>query len=143
TLVLSMFSSFGYFADQREDMAVLQNMFSSLKPGGVLLIDLRNGRPLAKLPKIPMSHKLPDGSRLIERRENFGDSIRTRTEWFVKRNGRVRKFTWIVSVYSSGSLRKMLKQTGFRDVKLYGTLDGEPYKANAQRLIAVARKPLA
>jgi SAM-dependent methyltransferase len=142
-LVLSMFSSFGYFADQREDVGVLQNIFASLKPGGVLLLDLRNGRPLAKLPKTPISHQLPDGSRLIERREKFGDSIRTHSDWFVKRNGRVQRFTWTVSVYSSSTVAKMLKQSGFRDVRLYGSLEGERYGAKSQRLIAVARKPAA
>jgi SAM-dependent methyltransferase len=142
-LVLSMFSSFGYFADTGQDVAVLANIHSSLKPSGVLLIDLRNGKPLEKLGKTAIAHRLPDGSRLVERREKLGDSIRTRTDWFVKRNGRVRRFSWNVSVYSSKSLQKMLKDTGFRDVKFYGSLDGEQYGSNSQRLIAVARKPAA
>ncbi len=140
-LVLSMFSSFGYFADPREDLAVLRNIFASLKPGGVLLMDLRNGRPLARLPKIPVAHKLPDGSRLIEQRKTVGDSMRTRTDWFVKRNGKVRRFTWTVMVYSSARLQKMLKQTGFTRIQIFGNLDGERYGVRSPRLIAVARKP--
>src|SRR5215471_15422403 len=34
-LVLSMFTSFGYFDDKRQDLIVLKNMFTSLQPGGV------------------------------------------------------------------------------------------------------------
>lgn len=33
-LALSMFTSFGYFDDKREDMIVLENVYASLKPEG-------------------------------------------------------------------------------------------------------------
>jgi hypothetical protein len=33
-LVLNMFTSFGYFDNKQEDLTVLENMFSSLQPGG-------------------------------------------------------------------------------------------------------------
>ena len=36
--VLSMFTSFGYFDDKKEDLQVLHNMLTSLRPGGVCLI---------------------------------------------------------------------------------------------------------
>ena len=39
-LVLSMFTSFGYFDDKRQDLIVLKNMFASLQPGGACLIEL-------------------------------------------------------------------------------------------------------
>ena len=34
-----------------------------------------------------------------------------------------------------------MEQAGFADVKLYGGLDGRAYDSNAQRLIAIGRKP--
>jgi hypothetical protein len=34
-----------------------------------------------------------------------------------------------------------MQQVGFVDVRLYGNLDGDVYGLNAQRLIAVGRKP--
>jgi ubiquinone/menaquinone biosynthesis C-methylase UbiE len=37
-LVLSMFTSFGYFDDRQDDMTVLENMFTSPQPGGACLI---------------------------------------------------------------------------------------------------------
>src|SRR5713226_3087198 len=48
-LVLSMFTSFGYFDDRREDMIVLQNMFESLQPRGVCLIEVLGKERLAKI----------------------------------------------------------------------------------------------
>jgi len=37
----------------------------------------------------------------------------------------------------------MLTAAGFVDISLYWTFDGAPYDPQAQRLIAVARKPRA
>jgi 2-polyprenyl-3-methyl-5-hydroxy-6-metoxy-1,4-benzoquinol methylase len=39
-LVLSMFTSFGYFDVKEADSIVLSNMFASLKPGGACVIDV-------------------------------------------------------------------------------------------------------
>jgi len=38
-LVLSMYTSFGYFDDKDDDLRVLQNAYESLEPGGAILID--------------------------------------------------------------------------------------------------------
>jgi hypothetical protein len=44
-----MFTSFGYFEDEREDVAVLRNLFASLKPGGVCLIDVSGKETLLRV----------------------------------------------------------------------------------------------
>ena len=46
-LILSMFTSFGYFDDKNEDIQVLRNIFTSLRPGGVCLIDVMGKERLA------------------------------------------------------------------------------------------------
>jgi 2-polyprenyl-3-methyl-5-hydroxy-6-metoxy-1,4-benzoquinol methylase len=48
-LVLSMFTSFGYFDDRQENMTVLENMFTSLQPGGACLIETLGKERLAKV----------------------------------------------------------------------------------------------
>ncbi|NQT93044.1 MAG: hypothetical protein HQ559_09795 [Lentisphaerae bacterium] len=37
-------------------------------------------------------------------------------------------------------LKDRMEQAGFKDVTLYGNLDGHDYGPNAQRLIAVGRR---
>jgi SAM-dependent methyltransferase len=68
-LVISMFTSFGYFDDKREDITVLENMFASLQPGGVCLIDVGGKERLAKIVQLTSSSVLDDGTMLVERRE--------------------------------------------------------------------------
>ncbi|HRZ56492.1 MAG TPA: hypothetical protein P5525_13665 [Candidatus Paceibacterota bacterium] len=47
---------------------------------------------------------------------------------------------WL-TIYSGQELRDRLEQAGFADVQLFGSFDGTAYDQNAQRLIAVARRP--
>jgi SAM-dependent methyltransferase len=139
-LVLSMFTSFGYFNDKREDMTVLENMFRSLQPGGVCLIEVMGKERLAKIFQSPISNRLADGSMLVDHHEIFDDWTRIRNEWRVIRSGRVKTFKFNLTIYSGLELRERMERAGFSNVALYGNLDGAEYGYNAERLIAVGRK---
>ena len=54
-LAISMFTSFGYFDDKEEDLTVLRNIFDSLRPGGMLVMDVmgRNGWHRSFSPQAP------------------------------------------------------------------------------------------
>ena len=140
-LVLSMFTSFGYFDDKREDLIVLENMFKSLRPGGVCLIEVLGKERLAKMLQPTTSTKFADGTVLVERHEIFDDWTRIRNEWLIIRDGRTKTFKFHHTVYSGQELRDRMERAGFASVSLYGNLDGAPYGPDAERLIAVGRKP--
>lgn len=139
-LAISMFTSFGYFDDQTEDLAVLRNIFASLRPGGVFVIDVMGKERLARILQPVTCTVLADGARLIQRHHIFDDWTRVGNEWIVIRGGRAQSFRFHHTVYSGQELRTLLVQAGFTGVRLYGDLAGRPYDAQAQRLIAVARK---
>jgi SAM-dependent methyltransferase len=139
-LTLSMFTSFGYFDDKEEDRVVLSNVLASLKPGGVLVMELVGKEFLAGGFQPVTMDELPDGSRLVHRHEIFDDWTRLRNEWVLIRQGRTRTFTFHHTIYSGQELKDRLLGAGFADVKLYGSLEGDPYGLDAQRLVAVARK---
>jgi 2-polyprenyl-3-methyl-5-hydroxy-6-metoxy-1,4-benzoquinol methylase len=142
-LVLSMFTSFGYFDDRQEDMTVLENMFTSLQPGGACLIEVLGKERLAKILQSTTSTVLPDGTVLVERHEIFDDWTRVGNEWLVIRNGRVKSFKFHHTIYSGQELRDRMERVGFVAVKLHGNLDGDAYGPNAERLIAIGRKPIS
>ena len=139
-LVLSMFTSFGYFDDKREDLQVLGNIFTSLKPGGACLIDVIGKEHLAKILQPTTSEVFPDGTKLIQRHEIFDDWTRIRNEWTLIQNGRAMSFAFHHTIYSGQELRDRMQQVGLLDVKLFGNLDGDVYGPEAQRLIAVGRR---
>jgi SAM-dependent methyltransferase len=142
-LVLSMFTSFGYFDDKCEDLTVLQNMSASLRPGGTCLIDVVGKEYLARVFQPTKSEALPDGTRLVQRHEIFDDWTRIRNEWTLIRKGRAKSYGFHHTVYSGQELRDRMEKAGFVEVRLYGDLGGGDYGTNAQRLIAVGRKPKA
>ena len=141
-LVLNMFTSFGYFDDRGEDLAVLQNILASLRAGGVCLLELLGKERLAKILQPTTSTTLPDGTVMVERHEIFDDWTRVRNEWLLIKNSKVKRFQFHHTVYSGLELRDRLERAGFRDIKLHGSLKGDEYGPDAERLIAIGHKPV-
>jgi SAM-dependent methyltransferase len=141
-LILSMFTSFGYFSDPAEDVAVLRRCLSNLRPGGALVLDVLGKERLAQVFQPTVSVALPDGALLVQRHEIRADWTRIWNEWLIIREDRVRRFAFEHSVYSGRELRDLLQSAGFKDVRLCGSLAGAEYGPHAERLVAVARAPL-
>ena len=138
--IVSMFTSFGYFHRKQEDVDVLSNVFTSLKPGGAFLIDVVGKEWLAKFFNPTVSEKLQDGSTLVQRHEIFDNWTRVMNEWILIRKGRTKTFKFHTTIYSGQELLDRMESVGFSNVKLYGNLDGDDYGPNANRLIAVGYK---
>jgi SAM-dependent methyltransferase len=142
-LVLSMFTSFGYFDDRQDDMTVLQNMFTSLQPGGACLIEVLGKERLAKILQPTISTVLPGGTLMVERHEIFDDWTRVRNEWLLIRGGRAKSFNFHHTIYSGQELRDRMERVGFVAVKLHGNLDGDAYGPDAERLVTIGHKPIS
>lgn len=140
-LAVNLFTSFGYFNDQREDVAVLRNICQSLKPGGTCLIDVVGKEYLARIFQPTSSHALEDGSLLVERHEIFDNWTRIRNEWILIRDAGVRRFRFHHTIYSGQELKDRMREAGLREVRLYGSLAGGEYGPAAERLVAVGWRP--
>jgi SAM-dependent methyltransferase len=79
-LILSMFTSFGYFDEKHEDVTVFENMFTNLRPGGSYLIDIFGKELLAATRQPTKSYVLPDSSKLVQCHEIFDNWARIRNE---------------------------------------------------------------
>ena len=139
-LALSMWTSFGYFDNKNDDRRALGNIFKSLKPGGVCVIDVFGKERLAKIMHPATATRNLDGSLLIQMHEIFDDWTRIRNEWILIKGNRAKRFKFHHTMYSGQELSDQLQQAGFSQVKLYGDFDGQPYGPDAPRLVAVARK---
>ena len=139
-LLLSMLTSFGYFDRKDEDRLVLRNMFTNLKPGGVCLIDVAGKEQIARIYQPTTSEKLPNGDLFIQRHRITDAWSRMHNEWILVRNGRAKTFKFHHTIYSAQELSDRLTEAGFKQIKVYGSLNGDEYDLNAQRLIVVGRK---
>ena len=138
-LALSLFTSFGYFAARDEDLQVLRNVRASLRPRGVLVMDVAGKEWLARHFEATRSRTLEDGSLFVDRCQVVDDWTRVENEWILIKDGRARTLRLRLNVYSGQELKDRLLQAGFARVDLYGSLDGVPYDREATRLVAVAR----
>ena len=139
-LVISMFTSFGYFDDRRDDVTVLQNIHQNLREGGSLVMDVMSKEWLAREFTPTTCEELTDGRMLLRRHEIFDDWSRVRNRWTLIERGKVETFSFQHAVYSGLELKDRLLKVGFRAVQLFGGLDRRAYDLNATRLVAVARK---
>jgi len=138
---ISMFTSFGFFASDEEELAVLRNVFESLKPGGRFAIDLMGKEVLCRRFAPRAWQPDPAGKAfLLEERKVRSGWAYIENRWIVVDDAGRHEFRFDIRVYSGGELESLLRQIGFRQIALYGNLQGGPYDENAERLIAVARK---
>ena len=140
-LVLNMFTSFGYFDDKSDDLVVLENVFTSLKPGGAFLIDVMGKETMAKIFQSTISNVLSDGTIVVQRPEIYDNWTRVKNDWTIIKGDRAKTFTFHHTVYSGQELKDRMEQSGFKNIKLYGSLDGSAYDSNAERLVIVGFKP--
>lgn len=140
-LAICMFTSFGFFEDESDNLRVLANVYDSLRSGGAFVLDVGGKEIIARKYQAAGVSEMPDSSLLIQRRSVFDDWSRMSVDWLIVRGDALRaRFTLRHFIYSGRELRTMLESVGFDRVDLYGDVGGAPYGPDARRLVAVARK---
>lgn len=139
-LCLSLFTSFGYFDNKDDDLAILRNIYDSLIKGGACLIDVTGKEWLAKHFQPTTSHELEDGTLMIECHEIRDAWSRIRNRWIMLKEGKSTEYRFEHTIYSAQELKDRFAEAGFGSVEIFGGFDGAQYGPDATRLIAVARK---
>ena len=138
--VISIFTSFGYFADQTDDERVLAGVARALVPGGRFLLDTIN--PIAIAPKyVPHEwRQFEDGTVMLEDRSY--DHLRGRHEstWtFVHADGSRSERRTSVRGYTAAELVPMLHAAGLDVDGAWGSWDGTEL-GDGSRTILRSRK---
>jgi SAM-dependent methyltransferase len=139
-LACNLFTSFGYFELEQDDLAVLTNIHRSLRDNGVLVMEMLGKERLARVFQSAMCFDLPDGSVMVQRPQVRSDWSRVRTEWILLKGGESKTAVFEHWIYSGRELKERLLSCGFKQVQLFGNTQGAPYDIDAQRLVAMARK---
>jgi len=140
SLVINMFTSFGYFNTQEEDLLVLKDVYESLDSDGTLLIDILAKELIARRFQRTTSCCEKDGTIIINRYDVTRDWSRYRNEWILIKEGSIKNFVYEHVMYSGVELQAMLTNAGFSNIRLFGDLTGSAYGLDSDRLIAVAHK---
>lgn len=141
-LALSLYTSFGYFRDPADDRKVAANLCASLAPGGVLVMDLIGKEIVARIFTRRSWDPGPNGSFLLQERELSESWSWIENRWIAIADGQVKEHRFGHRLYAATELAALLREVGFGEVSTYGDLEGARYDQAAQRLVAVATKPL-
>lgn len=139
--VLSLFTTFGYFETDAEDAAVLAAVYEALRPGGQFLLDTlsREWTIASLVPEEEAEHR---GRQVHVRRAITDDGLRVekviRTLGDASNEDRVHLES--VRMYSPDELANMASEAGFVELRICGSLSGEPHGPGSRRLVLVARK---
>ncbi|NTU97688.1 MAG: class I SAM-dependent methyltransferase [Chlorobiaceae bacterium] len=139
-LVLQLFTSFGYFETDEDDLLVFRKVHRALKKGGWYVLDLINPLYLEKN-IVPESSRSAGDLALTEKRKIENGRI-TKTISITSADGSASVFTESVKLYSLGEIRSMLDSEGLPIVNVAGSYDGEPFREESSpRMMIFSRKP--
>ena len=134
--VISMFTSWTYFENPDEDKQVILNAYSSLKPGGKLVIQTHGKETLARIFQ-ERGWNERDGVIWLQEREVRNNWSWMWNRWILLKGNERIEAEITHRIYAGLEIVNLLTDCGFSKVELFGDLDGSPYDQNARQLIAV------
>jgi len=135
--VLSLFTSFGYFDKDEENQAVFVAVYNSLRPGGTFLIDYMNRDYVVSHLVERDDNILPDRHiRNVRCLTDDGRRVEKTTTVTIQTGAR-NEFHESVRLYSATEMAHMLNDAGFKDVRRYGSLNGQDFDPKSERLIMI------
>jgi SAM-dependent methyltransferase len=154
-IVLSLFTSFGYFDGDDENEAALRSVFRSIKPGGKYWLDFLNAHYVAKHLVPETVSILPSGIEVREKRrieggriikdilfkgtETNGTAVKKESTGDNGFNGD-KHYVESVRLFSRQDLEQMMARTGFNVIDCFGDYRGEPCSEDSERVILVGEK---
>jgi SAM-dependent methyltransferase len=137
-VVFNLFTSFGYFEKEEENLKTLQSISKSLKPQGRLVIDFMNAeKALANL--LPYQ-EIERGNILFHISKNLSDKVISKKIQFSDR-GQSFEFEEIVQALTRSDFESYFQKTGFRVMALFGNYRLQSFDPEkSERMIFVVQK---
>lgn len=139
--VLVMWTTFGYFEDEADHDRVLTRIVESLKPGGVMVLDLLGLETLCRTLEPVHLTEYADGRLLVERPLLVDHNTRVENEWILIDGNRTDRAMFSHRVWSAGEIARLVDSAGLELEAIDGDLEGTPYDFESERMYVIARKP--
>lgn len=137
-LIVSLFTSFGYFNTDEENFIFVENAYDMLNSGGYYVLDYLN-KTFLENNLIKNSEKIIGGKEIIENRSiNNGRVLKRIT---IRKNGHKEEFLESVKLYSQEDLSEKFSKIGFKAVKVFGDYEGNSFNSEkSERCIIIFQK---
>lgn len=135
--VLNMFTSFGYFESNEENIKMLQSIEKTLRPNGTFVLDFFNSQKVIE-DLVEDETKEIDGVNFILKRELIDGQI-VKNIQFTDRN-RTFTFQEKVQAISLSDFEKLFSHTNLKIITTFGDYSLDPFDSQkSERLIIVAK----
>jgi SAM-dependent methyltransferase len=139
---INLWSAFGYFEREDEDLRALAAIAGALRRGGALLLDTISFLGLLRRYQPRRFDRYGDGGLLLEEVELDLEAGRSQAHWiFVTGDGRREQRSFSMRLYTLPELRALMERAGLRYERAFGDFEGGAYGLDSQRMIVVARRP--
>jgi SAM-dependent methyltransferase len=138
-LIINMYISFGYFDSQEENLCFLKNLYGCLADGGRLLVETLGKEHTARGFKENEWYE-ENGVFVLARYAVTEDWNRLQNRWVIIDGENRHDYTFTQRLYSASEIRMLFQEAGFSDIKVYGSLRGDPYDHRAESLVVVGIK---
>ncbi len=138
--VINLFTSFGYFQNEKEDLQVLKGINRALKEKGLCLIDTANREFLLKNFQRRMWYPR-EGFFMLD--ESIFDPFTSRVETtrtLLFENQPKREYFFSFRAYTLTEMISNLKKTSFITEQVFGDYELKDYTIQSPRMIILAKK---
>lgn len=136
--VFNIFTSFGYFNSEKEDLKTLRNVALGMKPGGTFVLDFFNSQYVIDH-LTGRETKVIDGIQFDIEKRIEGDRVIKTID--IENEGRRHFFREQVRLYLLEDFQRLFEKAGLRILRTYGDYQLDPFdQKESPRLIMVAIK---
>ncbi|MEX2379916.1 MAG: class I SAM-dependent methyltransferase [Vicingaceae bacterium] len=137
-LVLNLFTSFGYFHEENDNLLVIESIAKVLKEGGKLVLDYLN--------TVKVSAKLPQSEEIVRKNTTFNTHKFVEGDFIVKdisfeSEGKVQKFQEYVRRIDLQKFKTYFQRCGLELQETFGDYHLNDFdEKKSERLILIAQK---
>jgi len=136
--IFNLFTSFGYFKKNEDNLKVLKSCYHHLNKNGLLIIDFLNSEQIKRTINGLKETKNINGIRFNIHKEIIGDYVIKKIE--IEDGEATYNFQEKVQLFKIQDFKKLFEISGFEIISSYGDYQMNPYDPNSSRLILCAKK---
>ncbi|MBT7788549.1 MAG: methyltransferase domain-containing protein [Calditrichaeota bacterium] len=141
-LIMSLFTSFGYFESDEEHSTLLRDLSNRLRPKGIIVLDLPNSSDVErKVSELPITEKNIENVVVREERYMEMQPKRVIKRIIISKDKETFKYTESVRLYTNLEIEAMFQSVGISSVEHpWGDYSGSPYSNSSSRMIYFGKR---
>lgn len=137
---VNLYTSLGYCETEKDDYKILKNIYDSLKPGGIFILETTS-RETAIINFTKGEEFFRSEIKVVTNFSVVGAWEGLSSEWtLIFPDGNKIEHKFVQRLYSAPELKKVLLNLGYKTVEIYGGYEKQAYDQTSATMVMVCRK---